>query len=46
MTEDFFDSFYKTTEPPISDTIPYVHIEKLNIDALCSLGVSNTKECE
>ncbi len=36
---DFFENFYKTTEPPISDTLPDTQIEKLQTHAVCSLGL-------
>ena len=43
---DFFDGIYKTMNPPIHDTIPYVKIEKLYSNAICSVGVSDTEECQ
>jgi hypothetical protein len=42
---DFFDDFYQTTEPPIHDIIPDTQIEKLQINAVCSLRL-DPEGCE
>ncbi len=42
---DFFENFYQTTEPPVSDTMPDTQINTLQTHAVCSLGL-DVEGCE
>jgi hypothetical protein len=41
----FFNHFYGTIEPPETDSLPFVDIRRLHIDAVCSLRTEPLDRC-